>query len=86
MEKYGVEENNRGGYKGRGDEPLWITKEVDYHQVNEGDMRENKLVGEQSWSRLASLLKAFLTENEKFEGRMENQSAVCGVVHARMDE
>ena len=57
-------------------------------------MFEKKSCGEQSWSSLARLLKAF-TERKKSSRKKSvdeedeydwNQSAVGGVVHARMDE
>ena len=71
LEKYGVEENKSGVYKGRVEEPQWSIKKVDYKHAKEGGTREKKPTGEQSWGRLASLLKAFGQRQREASGRGE---------------
>ena len=55
LEKYGVEESERGGCRGGGDEAEWIVKRADYRRMKEGGVRGKKHVGETCWSRLVSL-------------------------------
>ena len=68
--KYGVDENERSAYKGRGDEPQWVIKEVVFNRA------EREKVGEQSWSRLASSLKAFRQRKRSVWKRSEDEEGV----------
>ena len=46
LEKYEAEEGKGGVYKGKGNEPQWFIKKVDYRDVKEEEMREKKQIGD----------------------------------------
>ena len=61
-------------FNGRGDEPQWLIKTVDYRHMKEGGMHEQRQAGEQSWRRwLASLLRGFKQRWTSLRTRSEDE-------------